>query len=123
MQVGEHTADRGTLSFIKIVPAIVQKIIDDMELPVMNARIGASSATELAFSFTTIFSIPGGFSVRMDPYGLSMYNTFTPGFYPYTFAQLPESAFHLQGATRITFNSTAPVLNDTEISKWVNATV
>lgn len=111
------------LSFLKIVPAIVQKIIDDMELPALDARIGAASASEVAFSFATIFSIPGGFSVRMDPYGLSMYNTFTPGFYPYTFAQMPESALDLKGATKITLNTTAPVLNDTEISNWVNATV
>ncbi|KAJ4385784.1 hypothetical protein N0V93_010215 [Gnomoniopsis smithogilvyi] len=102
---------------------IVQKIISDMELPAIDARVGAASPTELAFSFTTIFSIPGGFSVRMDPYGLSMYNTFTPGFFPYTYAEMPESALHLKGATKFTLNATTPVLNDTEVSKWVNATV
>lgn len=59
----------------------------------------------------------------MDPYGLSLYNSFTPGYYPYTFAEIPDSALRLKGATRISINSTSPVLNATECSKWVNATL
>lgn len=50
-----------------------------------------------------------------------MYNAFTEGFYPYTYVTLPSH--ELKGATTISINSTSTVLNDTEISKWLNATL
>lgn len=50
-----------------------------------------------------------------------MYNTFTEGFYPYTVVTLPSH--ELKGSTTISINSTSPVLNDTEISKWLNTTL
>lgn len=50
-----------------------------------------------------------------------MYNTFTDGFYPYTSVTLP--GHELKGTTVISINSSSPVLNDTEISKWLNTTL
>lgn len=123
MSAIKHPADHSALSFLKILPAIVQKIVDDLDFPIMDARIGAQNATELAFNFATVFQIPAGISARMDPFGLSLYNTFTPGFYPYTYLELPQSALNLKGATKVSINSSAPVLNATEIAKWVNVTV
>ena len=114
-----HDADR----FLVIVPAIVQKIIDNIELPIMNARIGAASAADLLIVFTTVFPIPGGLSVRMDPYSLSSYNTFTPGFNPFATVEIPKEALQLKGDTTININTTTPVTNTTEVSKWVNATL
>lgn len=50
-----------------------------------------------------------------------MYNAFTEGFYPYTYVTLPSH--ELKGSTTISINSTSTVLNDTEISKWLNTTL
>lgn len=83
--------------------------------------MGAKSNTELSFVFNTIFNIPGGMSAYMDTMDLYMYNNFTPGYYPYTVVTLP--ARNLRGSTTISLNESIPVLNSTEITKWLSRTL
>lgn len=106
---------------MKIIPAIVQRIVNNQELPLLNAEIGPKSNTEVSFAFTTVLKIPGGLSARMDSTELFLYNKFTPGYYPYTNITLPEN--HLEGSTSISVNESAPVLNDTEITSWLTKTL
>lgn len=107
--------------FTKIIPAIVQDIINKQSLPLLNAEIGAKSETELSFNFETLFKIPGSMSARMDTMELYVYNKFTPGYYPYTEVTLPGRT--LKGSTTISINESTPVLNDTEITKWLTKTL
>lgn len=48
-----HLVDMGPHSFLKIIPLIVQKIINDSVLPIVKAQIGASGPDQIALSFTT----------------------------------------------------------------------
>lgn len=98
-------------------------MIDEADLPIINAHLDVASETELHVSFSTIFKIPDGFASHMDAFNLSMYNADSDSadsFYPYTAVPVPAHA--LKGATTIAINATAPVLNATELSKWLNTT-
>ncbi|KAF3765746.1 hypothetical protein M406DRAFT_322067 [Cryphonectria parasitica EP155] len=106
--------------FLKIIPAVIQDMINKTDLPILNATIGAYSATELQFSFSTVFKAPGSISARMESFNLSLYNAFTEGYYPYTYVTLPEQ--ELKGSTDISIASTSPVTNYTELEKWLNTT-
>lgn len=83
--------------------------------------MGAKSETELSFSYHTVFKIPGSTGARMDSMELYLYNKFTPGYYPYTYVTLPGK--NLKGSTTISVNGSTPVLNDTEITKWLSKTL
>lgn len=107
--------------FLKIIPAAIQNMIDRTDLPILNAQMGAASETELHLSFSTVFKAPGGLTARMDSFKMYLYNNFTEGYYPYTSVNVPAQT--LKGSTPILINSTTPVLNDTEISKWLNKTL
>lgn len=96
-------------------------MINKQDLPLLNAEIGAKSETELSFNFETLFKIPGSMSARMDSMELYVYNEFTPGYYPYTDVTLPGR--NLKGSTTISINESTPVLNDTEITKWLTKTL
>lgn len=106
---------------MKIIPAIVQDMINKQDLPLLNAEIGAKSETELLFNFDTVFKVPGSMSAHMDSMQLYIYNKFTPGYYPYTDILLPGR--DLKGSTTISINESTPVLNDTEIAKWLTQTL
>ncbi|CAN8104283.1 unnamed protein product [Discula destructiva] len=108
------------LLFVKIIPAIIQDIINTQDLPLLNAEMGAKSETQLSIAFNTVFKIPGSMSARMDAMNLSMYNKFTPGYYPYTYVVLPGKSLH--GSTTIALNESTPVLNDTEMTRWLTKT-
>lgn len=107
--------------FVKIIPAIVQDVINKQDLPLLDAEMGAQSETDLSFIFNTVFKIPGSLSARMDSMNLYLYNKFTPGYYPYTYVNLPGR--DLKGSTTISVNESTPVLNDTEITKWLTKTL
>lgn len=68
-----------------------------------------------------MFEAPSGLVARMDAFNLSLYNTFTEGFYPYTYVTVPEK--ELKGSTSILIDSISPVTNYTEIEKWLNTTL
>lgn len=107
--------------FLKIIPAIVQDIINKQSLPILDAEIGAASKADLSFAFSTVFKIPSSMSAYMDSMDLYLYNKFTPGYYPYTYVTLPGK--NLKGSTTITLNQLTPVLNDTEITAWLTKTL
>lgn len=52
--------------FLKIIPATIQDMIDQTDLPILNAELGAKSETELDFVFSTVFGNPSTMTARMD---------------------------------------------------------
>lgn len=57
----------------------------------------------------------------MDSVELYVYNELTPGYYPYT--EVALAGRNLKGSTSISINESTPVLNDTEITKWLTKTL
>ncbi|KAI1857642.1 hypothetical protein JX265_011057 [Neoarthrinium moseri] len=101
--------------FLVILPAIVQRIVDDQSMPVKGGAFVANSPTELTVSLETSLNTP--LPARIDPLTLFLYNKGTPEFSPFLNLTLPEQ--YLKGDTPIIVtNQTVTITNDTELISW-----
>ncbi|KAK7908835.1 hypothetical protein PG985_016138 [Apiospora marii] len=108
--------------FLKIIPALAQRIVDDTDLPIKNATLKAVSSDLVQVSLTTSLNVPKGLSVGLDEFSLYMYNPETAGaFSPYL--SLDMKAMTLSGNTDITVtDQMLRVSNHTELDSWLNRT-
>ncbi|KAK8041702.1 hypothetical protein PG993_006225 [Apiospora rasikravindrae] len=108
--------------FLKIIPAVAQRVVDDTDLPIKNATLKAVSSDQIKVSLTTSLNVPKGLSVGLDEFSLYMYNPGTEGgFYPYL--SLDMKAMSLSGDTDITVtDQMLRVSNHTELNNWLNRT-
>ncbi|KAI2602467.1 hypothetical protein GGR54DRAFT_645025 [Hypoxylon sp. NC1633] len=101
--------------FLVIIPAIVQRILDDQSMPVNGGSFIALSPTQLNISITTSLSSP--LPADIDPVTLFMYNKDTPDFSPFVNVTLPP--LHISGETEIVLSDqTVTITNETELVSW-----
>ncbi|KAK6866374.1 hypothetical protein PG995_002902 [Apiospora arundinis] len=108
--------------FLKIIPALAQRIVDDTDLPIKNATLKAVSSDLIKVSLTTSLNVPKGLTVGLDEFSLYMYNPGTPGgFFPYL--SLDMKGLSLSGDTDISVtDQMLRVSNHTELDWWLNRT-
>ncbi|OTA84162.1 hypothetical protein M434DRAFT_83463 [Hypoxylon sp. CO27-5] len=101
--------------FLVIIPAIVQRILDNQTMPVTGGSFVAVSPTQLNVSITTSLDTP--LPADIDPTTLFMYNKNTPDFSPFVNVTLPK--LHVDGDTEISVQAqTVTITNETELISW-----
>ncbi|KAI0378165.1 hypothetical protein F5Y04DRAFT_164440 [Hypomontagnella monticulosa] len=101
--------------FLVIIPAIVQRILDDQPMNVSGGAFIAITPEKLNISITTSLDTP--LPADIDPVTLFMYNKDTPTFSPFVNVTLPS--LHVDGETPIVLtDQTVTVTNETELISW-----
>ncbi|KAI1215173.1 uncharacterized protein F4807DRAFT_406187 [Annulohypoxylon truncatum] len=101
--------------FLVIIPAIVQRILNDQTMPISGGQFIAVSPTKLNVSILTSLDSP--LPARIDPMTLLLYNKDTPTFSPFVNVSLPE--LHIKGTTPLNIkNQIVTVTNETELISW-----
>lgn len=95
-------------SFLIIIPAIAQLIVEKTSLPVHSAAILDPKPDRVSFSLHTSLSIPAGIKVHIDPINLTLFIRDEPPIEPYL--RIPLHGQDLAGTTDITVTR-----NDTKI--------
>jgi hypothetical protein len=105
-------------SFLVIIPALAQLLVNKTNLPIYSATLIAMSDDAVKIGLSTELSVPGGITVSLDPLELWLYNKDTPGFFPYT--MVPMDKTEVSGTTEITVeDTTVGVGNRTELHSWL----
>lgn len=103
------------LRFLVIIPAIVQRILDNQTMPVTGGAFVAITPEKLNISITTSLDTP--LPADIDPVTLFMYNHETPAFSPFANITLPP--LHIDGETEIVLtDQTVTITNETELITW-----
>ncbi|KAI6081853.1 hypothetical protein F4821DRAFT_248372 [Hypoxylon rubiginosum] len=101
--------------FLVIIPALVQKIINDQPMPISGGAFIVLSPDKLNVSITTTLNTP--LPADIDPVTLFMYNKDTPTFSPFVNVTLPP--LHVDGQTEIVISEqTVTITNETELITW-----
>ncbi|KAI1075133.1 hypothetical protein F5B20DRAFT_585537 [Whalleya microplaca] len=101
--------------FLVILPAIVQRILDNQSMPVTAGAFVAISSEKLNISITTSLDTP--LPADISPVNLFMYNERTPTFSPFVNITLPQ--LHIDGETQIVVtDQTVTITNETELISW-----
>src|SRR6266536_5257341 len=88
------------VSFLVIVPAIMQRIVNTADLPVHSASLLSPTATGVQFSLNASFKVPAGITVHLKPLTLVLFNSNTSSAkYPYFKLSISETK--LKGNTTI----------------------
>jgi hypothetical protein len=96
------------LSFLIIIPAIAQRLVDDTDLPVYSAEILDPKPDEVNFILHTSINIPLSLRVRTDPLSLDLFNRDVKPMKKYLTVDMP--AYSLKGKTNLDITK-----NDTKI--------
>ncbi|KAK8075911.1 hypothetical protein PG994_003183 [Apiospora phragmitis] len=104
--------------FLVILPAIVQRIVDDQGLPIKGGAFLCLSPTQMMISLETSLKTP--LAVRIDPLTMFLYNKETPDFSPFVNLTLPEQKLDGETAIVVT-NRTVTITNETELITWFDA--
>ena len=86
-------------SFVIIIPAIAQRIVDTTDLPVYSAQILDPTPDSVTFTLHTSLSIPAGLRVRIDALRMTLFNRDVTPIKPYLI--VPFSSYSLKGTTSI----------------------
>ncbi|KAI1477507.1 hypothetical protein F4774DRAFT_388497 [Daldinia eschscholtzii] len=101
--------------FLVIIPAIVQRILNNQTMPVTGGAFIAITPEKLNISITTSLDTP--LPADIDPVTLFMYNHQTPTFSPFVNVTLPP--LHVDGETEIVLtDQTVTITNETELVSW-----
>ncbi|KAI2467941.1 hypothetical protein F4781DRAFT_289784 [Annulohypoxylon bovei var. microspora] len=101
--------------FLVIIPAIVQRILDDQTMPISGGAFIAVSPDQLNVSIITSLDSP--LPANIDPVTLFLYNKDTPTFSPFVNVTLPD--LHIKGTTELNVqNQIVTVTNETELTSW-----
>ncbi|TPX11498.1 uncharacterized protein E0L32_007709 [Thyridium curvatum] len=103
------------LLFTKIIPAIVQGIVNKQELPVFGGAYIAISPTQLNISLDTQLDTP--LPATIEQMEVHLYNHDTPNFSPFVNLTFPE--IHTNHKTNVSIkDQTATVANHSELVKF-----
>jgi hypothetical protein len=86
-------------SFLVIIPAIAQRIVDNTKLLVYSASVLDPKPDTVTFTVDTSLDIPLAVKIRTDPLNLSLFNRDEKPMEPYFIAAL--STFSLKGGTNM----------------------
>ncbi|KAI6588033.1 hypothetical protein MCOR06_006092 [Pyricularia oryzae] len=109
-------------SFLVIIPAIIQKLMNEASLPINGDTLALHSPDELKVSIKTTVAMPAGIVASLDPITLQLYNSKTTAFSPFMAVDLPKQ--HLDGPTDIDApESIVRISNKTELTSWLRYVV
>jgi hypothetical protein len=110
------------LLFLKIFPAIAQRLVDDTSLPIYSASIMNPTPSSVSYSLSSSLKIPAGLTVDLKPIILNLYTNETGPSNPYMRVSLPE--YHLKGETAISItNQTATILDQAQFQTFLGNAV
>jgi hypothetical protein len=95
-------------SFLVIIPAIAQKLVNDTDLPVHSAEILNPRPDQVDFILHTSLNVPLGIRIQTEPLSLNLFNRDVKPMKTYLRVDLP--AYSLKGNTKLDVTK-----NDTKI--------
>ncbi|KAK7937202.1 uncharacterized protein PG986_014070 [Apiospora aurea] len=104
--------------FLVILPAIVQRIVDDQGLPIKDGAFLCLSPTQMMISLETSLKTP--LAARIDPLTMFLYNKETPEFSPFLNLTLPEQKLDGETAIVVT-NRTVAITDEKELITWFDS--
>ncbi|KAK8022826.1 hypothetical protein PG993_013593 [Apiospora rasikravindrae] len=104
--------------FLVILPAIVQRIVDDQSLPIKGGAFLCLSPTQMMISLETSLKTP--LAARIDPLTMFLYNKETPEFSPFLNLTLPEQKLDGETAIVVT-NRTVTITDEKELITWFDS--
>ncbi|KAK8091444.1 hypothetical protein PG997_001805 [Apiospora hydei] len=104
--------------FLVILPAIVQRIVDDQGLPIKGGAFLCLSPTQMMISLETSLKTP--LAARIDPLTMFLYNKETPEFSPFLNLTLPEQKLDGETAIVVT-NRTVTITDEKELITWFDS--
>jgi hypothetical protein len=109
-------------SFVYIVPAIAQDLLNKGNITITSAQILQPHADNVMLTMTASIYIPGGFTVGTDPSTLEMFVPGSGPIAPFGHLYLPERTIHGNTTTGVT-NQLTPILNQTSWQQFVTNTI
>lgn len=105
------------LRFKVIIPAIIQRIVNDQSLPITSGTFRASTPDELIVSISTELDSPLGVDIGTTDLYLSRSGEDGEEYESFVMIQLPES--HVDGRTELAVtNQTVVIDNEDELVTW-----
>lgn len=105
--------------FLVIVPALAQRLVDDADLPINGGSIIAVSDDAVKIGLETSLSVPGGLTVKLDPFELWLYNKNATEFQPWS--MVPMEQWTVSGKTDISIkDQVVGVGNRSELNIWLS---
>ena len=109
-------------SFLVIIPAIAQRLVDDAAIPIKFAQVLQPTPDSITFSLSASLKVPLGLSVAIDPLDLSLFNREVKPMKPYITA--PLGRIRLKGESAITVsNQTTKIQDQDEFIKFLSKAV
>jgi hypothetical protein len=109
-------------SFLAIIPAIMQRIVDTTDLPVHAATIMRPTAGGVQFSLDASFKVPPGITVGLKPFTIGLFNEGGNSSNPYLKLSLPE--IKLKGNTTISVaNQETQILDLAQFTDFIGTYV
>lgn len=109
-------------SFLVIIPAIAQRLVDDAAIPIKFAQVLQPTPDSITFSLSASLKVPLGLSVTIDPLDLSLFNREVKPMKPYITA--PLGRIRLKGESAITVsNQTTKIQDQDEFIKFLSKAV
>lgn len=99
-------------SFLIIIPAIAQRLVDDTDLPVYSAEILNPKPGDFDFILHTSIHIPLSLHVRTDPLTLNLFNRDVKPMENYLTVDIP--AYSLKGKTNLDITRNGTKILDQE---------
>lgn len=104
-------------SFLVILPAIIQLLVNKAHLPIYGGAFLAKSPTTAIVSIDTELNIPSGIKAVLDPITLYIYNKNTTQYSPFLGLHLAKT--YLDGDTVVNVTEKlVTILNQTEMESW-----
>jgi hypothetical protein len=98
------------LSFLVILPAIAQRLVDDASVPIESVLVLNPTPNGVTFSLSASLNVPLGLAVRVDTFNLSLFNREVKPRTPYV--TVPLESIHLKGKSNITISNQTIQIQD-----------
>lgn len=105
-------------SFLVILPAIAQRLVDDANIPIHSAEIIRPTPDSITFSLAASLKVPLGLSVTVDKFDLELFDREKKPRTPYVTVPLGPVTLKGNSALNIS-NQTTTIQNEDEFTKFL----
>jgi len=108
-------------SFLVILPALAQRIVNDTDLPIHAADLRPINATHLRAGISTSLSLPAGLNIKLDACDLWLYNPASPSS-PYARIPIPDQHLSSSSGGNLAIDGIIGEVTDpAQINTWLTS--
>lgn len=109
-------------SFLVILPAIAQRLVDDANIPIKSAEVLRPTPNSITFSLSATLNVPLGLTVKVDRFKLSLFNREVKPWKPYI--TVPLGPLSLKGESTLSVSEqTTTIQDEDEFNKFLSKAV